>query len=80
MQELPCYLLSGISSTYNLHKCILIEGDSANDIPTKIVIKGYTLSSSTFSFYIMGIYNPSTPNKYVSLSLKFHDNSNRLIN
>ena len=76
MQELPCKFISGISSTNNKHKCILIEGDSANDIPTKLVIEGYTLSSTTFSFYIMGIYNPSANNKYVSLNVKMYYSSN----
>ena len=73
MQELPCYLISGITSTNNNHKCILIEGDTANNIPAKVLIEGFSITSTTFYFYLFGIYNPSVANKYVSMSIKFYD-------
>ena len=78
MQELPCYLVSGIYGVNNNHKCILIEGDTACGTPTKIEIKGYAVSTTTLIFYIFGIYNPTVANRYVGLNLKIHY-SNKLL-
>ena len=36
MQEFPCYFISGVTSTNSNIKCILIQGDSANNIPVRI--------------------------------------------
>ena len=72
MQELPCYLVSGIYSKNNNHKCILIEGDTACGTPTKIEIKWYGISTTPLIFYIFGIYNPTVVNRYVSLNLRIH--------
>ena len=73
---MPCYLISGITSTYNNHKCVLIEGNGANNVPVKVMIRGFTIpstSSTTLSFYILGIVNPSTVGANVGVSIKFYD-------
>ena len=76
MQELPCYFISGMTSTNNNHKCVLIEGNSANKIPVKIMIRGFTIpttASTTLNFYIAGIVNPSTLGSLVGITIKFYD-------
>ena len=71
MQELPCAFINGITSNNNNHKCVLVAGDSTYNIPVRVMITGFTLSNS-FEFYIAGIYNPTTTNKYVSVAIKLY--------
>lgn len=76
MQELPCYLISGITNTNNNLKCVLIEGNGANKIPVQIMMRGFTITTTattTLSFYILGIVNPSTVGSLVGVTIKFYD-------
>ena len=64
MDELPCLLKDNIKSTNNNQKCIILEGDSSSDKPAKIMITGFTFTDefAIFTFYIIGIYNPTNAN------------------
>ena len=73
MQELPCHFITGLSSTYNNEKCVLIEGDSTRNIPVKVWITGFSSLSSPLEFYLAGIINPSTTDRWVSLGVKLYD-------
>lgn len=75
MQELPCHFISGLSSTNNNYKCVLIAGDSSLKRPVKVWITGFDSysGSTTFEFYLAGIINPSTTDRWVSLGVKLYD-------